>query len=204
MKPNPKGRGVPNQAVARTKKKQAVQLVIMLGLLAVLVFVWVPLMGDDETAAASTASLAPAAGAASANDTSAAAPAGAGSVEALAKENDVLSGAPNPDGLIRSPFANFWKNATGTPEVPVEEIKPPTVKLTATAPGGPMPIAVLDGQLRYVGDAVQGWELSSISERRIELRSPNNTSISVEMPLLQASKPLPELVDAPSAKDDDA
>lgn len=204
MKPNPKGRGVPNQAAARAKKKQTVQLVIMLGLLAVLASVWLPLMGEDETAAASTAAPAPAAVAASSDDAASAAPADGESAEVPAQANDVLSGAPNPDGLIRSPFANFWKNATGAPEVPVEEIKPPTVKLTATASNGHVPIAVVDGQLRYVGDSVQGWELSSIGERRIELRSPNNTSISFEMPLLQATKPLPELVDAPSTADDDA
>jgi len=210
MKSNSKTRGGAASAAAtaraKARKKQKVQLVVMLGLVGVLVAVWLPLLGgEDGTASASAApAAAPEAAEASPEEVEADDDVVPAAPDEPAQRNDVLSSEPDEDGLVRSPFASFWQDDEAPAQVPVEELEPPTVALSATAPVGDVPIAVLDGQLRYLGDDIQGWELSAITERRIELRSPNNTSLSIQMPLLEASEPLPELEDEPSAGDDDA
>ena len=107
-----------------------------------------------------------------------------------AEINPVLS--EEDEGVLgRDPFAAFWGS-----ESPVEKgevnLVPPTVTLSATMPYGKLPLAILDGQMRFRGDDVQGWTLDEIGERRVVLRAPSQDVFVIEMPLLHGRIDVPE------------
>jgi len=111
--------------------------------------------------------------------------------------NLALSGtADSGGGLNPGAFESFWSFSEPV-DAGVEELPPPTILLSATLIGreGELDVAVIDGDLRYVGDMLQGWSLDSISSRSVTLRSSSNRVVSVAMPLFQPTPPpvAPEL-----------
>ena len=100
----------------------------------------------------------------------------------VAKDNPVLSQTPAELELTRNPFTSFWSRETS--EGTTEPLAPrPSVVHGMTIPGGSRPVAVIDGELRFVGDLVQGWTLQAVHPRSIVLRSPAGEQFVVEMPL---------------------
>jgi len=117
--------------------------------------------------------------------------------EPEAQDNPVLSQAPAEPELGGNPFSSFWNRETKEDAAPTT-FPAPSVVLGITIPGGDRPVAVIDGELRFVGDVVQGWKLEEVHARSVVLRSPAQEQLVVEMPLLfQRSLALPEAVAAP-------
>ena len=111
--------------------------------------------------------------------------------EPEAQDNPVLSQAPADPVLASNPFTSFWHRETSTGEV-APTFPAPSVVLGITIPGGDRPVAVIDGELRFVGDVVQGWRLEEVHARSVVLRSPAQEQLVVEMPLFQRTLVLPE------------
>jgi len=152
---------------------------------------------DPAAAAAALGEEAPAAPAASS-------PASVASGSSVA-DNPVLSepvaGEAEGEGLLRSPFANFWSVATPAATTgEVVEIAPPSIILNATLPSAHRALAVIDGEMHFVGDVVQGWEVAEVLERRIVLRSPSQATVTIEMPILVGPRALPAALASPAAQ----
>jgi len=179
--------------------KQQKQLLVLGGLVAVLGVVVAVQFGGSDPAAGAAALSAPEPGAPVA--AAAAAPAAPVAVAApepatpAVADNPVLSQPVEDTGLTKSPFANFWNVAKGAdPAIAgaaVPELAPPSVTLSATMPSATRALAVIDGEMRFVGDLIEGWELAEIQPRRIVLRSPGKATFEVEMPLLSGARALP-------------
>jgi hypothetical protein len=103
-----------------------------------------------------------------------------------APDNMVLSEESTDNSVMNSPFVNFW-NVNEPSAVPVEDIPAPSITLNGTLTSGRRPVAVIDGQTRFINDMVQGWRLVSIGSREIVLESGDQKVITVEMPLLKLS-----------------
>jgi len=141
------------------------------------------LASDPAAAAAAAGMPAPAAPAQSAP----AGPSGAVS------DNPVLSSPVEGEGLLRSPFAGFWNGAvpaggSGAVSGLASDIAPPSFVLNATMPSAQNPLAVIDGEVHGVGDIIQGWQLTEVQARRILLTSPWRAMVSLDMPLMSASR----------------
>lgn len=177
--------------------KQQKQLLVLGGLVAVLGVVLAVQFGGSDPSAEAAALSAPDPAAAGAPAPAPAAPvvAEAGAAAPApppVADNPVLSQAAPEEGLLRSPFANFW-NAAQEGEQAVAgtalpDIAPPAVTLNATMPSATRALAVIDGEMHAVGDSIQGWELAEIQPRRIVLRSPAKAVIEISMPLLVGSR----------------
>ncbi len=184
----------------RDAGKQKKQLLMLGGLVVVLGAVVAVQFGGSEPGL-EVAALAqePAPDVAAAPAAPDAAPAAAASSPAPATsvaDNPVLSQPVPGDSLPRSPFSNFWNVAsTGTTSGPLPEIAPPSVTLNATLPSETRALAVVDGELFFVGDTIQGWELADVQERRIVLRSPSQAMVTIEMPLLSGVRVIPAAAD---------
>ncbi len=76
-----------------------------------------------------------------------------------------------------------------------QQIAPPSVTLNATMPSAVRALAVIDGELHFVGDTIQGWELADVQPRSIVLRSPAHATVTIEMPLLSGASPVPGATD---------
>ena len=103
-------------------------------------------------------------------------------------DNAVLASAAADPGIKSSPFESFWN--TGVPAetaTPIEELPPPSVTLNGTLTSARRPVAVVDGQTRYIGDMISGWRLVNIGSRRINLESPTKSLVTIEMPLLRSA-----------------
>lgn len=100
----------------------------------------------------------------------------------VAQDNAVLSQAPEEAELARNPFTSFWSREPKDGNV-ASSYPPPAIVLGITSPGGERPLAVIDGELHFVGDLVQGWTLESVQARSVVLRSPAQEQVVVEMPL---------------------
>ncbi|MHC5209511.1 MAG: hypothetical protein ACYTG2_02190 [Planctomycetota bacterium] len=159
--------------------KQKVQLTVLGGLSLLLVVVVVMQTGGSETeyevaALAADAMIAPEAEVES--DVVVA------EEETRALDNPVLSQPPPEGGLTRNPFENFWNRDETGPEA-VQRLPPPQIALGMTLPGTMRPLAVIDGQMRFVGEIIQGWTLAEIRPRAVVLQSPAEERLVVEMPL---------------------
>jgi len=53
------------------------------------------------------------------------------------------------------------------------------------------PMAVIDGQLHFVGDSIGGWTLTDVQSRSVMLRSPTKALVTIDMPLLTGSTAMP-------------
>jgi hypothetical protein len=188
--------------------KQKKQLMILGGLVVVLGIIMAIQFGGHkpDEAAASTAppsdpaSVAqqlasdPAAAAAAAGMPAPAAPAPAAPAAPprAVSDNPVLSSPVEGEGLLRSPFAGFWNVSMpsgGGGAVPVgSDVAPPNMVLNATMPSAQHPLAVIDGEMHFVGDIIQGWQLTEIQARRILLTSPSRATVAVDMALMPAAR----------------
>lgn len=196
MKPKDK-----NAAQAAGASKQKKQLMVLGGLVAVLAVVMLIQFGGKSPDSAQpaqalehpadAASAAVAEATASAN-TPAAAPAAAPAVPTPPPvDNAVLNHPAEGDGLVRSPFSNFWSVArSGGGGGAANTVAPPPVTLNATMPSSSRALAVIDGELHCVGDSIQGWELAEVGARSIVLRSPTHATVTIEMPLLAGASSL--------------
>lgn len=181
----------PESAQAKGARKQRNQLIVLGGLSLVLVVVLIGQLGgeaDHEPAALVD-------GVAQALAEPAAAEPELEEFVPDVEINPVLSEEPTED-LARDPFAAFWGSET-TVEDGEANLAPPTVTLNATMPNGKLPLAILDGQMRFRGDVIQGWTLDEIGERRIVLRAPSQDVFVVEMPLLHGRVDVPAGAFAP-------
>ena len=181
-----------NNAAAVKAGKQKKQLLALGSLVAVLAIVLFVQFGgnspEGEPVAqaaeqpAVVASGAPMAGA----DPASAAPASSSPISMEAPGDNPVLIKPVDGGLVRSPFTNFWNASARTGGAPKAqpEMAAPTVTLNATMPSAVRPIAIIDGQLHYVGDVIGGWTLTDVQARSISLRSPTKSVMTVEMPLL--------------------
>src|SRR5262249_47421326 len=70
-----------------------------------------------------------------------------------AKDNAVLSAPSSTADLKRSPFANFWNAPSANPAA-VPDVAAPNVIVNATMPSETRPMAIIDGELHFVGDTV--------------------------------------------------
>jgi hypothetical protein len=111
---------------------------------------------------------------------------------AAVSDNDILSAPSEFEEFGGNPFSNFW-NVASESSKGMAEVVPPSVTLNATLASERHGLAIIDGQLRSVGDSIDGWMLHEVRARAIVLRSPKADEIVVEMPLLQASVVLPNL-----------
>lgn len=105
--------------------------------------------------------------------------------------NLALSGSSvSGDGPNPGAFESFWSFSEPV-DAGVEELPPPTILLSATLIGreGELDVAVIDGNLRYVGDMLQGWSIDSITSRAVTLRSSSNRVVTVAMPLFRPTPP---------------
>ena len=106
-------------------------------------------------------------------------------------DNLALSGsADSGAGLNPGAFDSFW-SFNEPVDTGVDELPAPTIVLSATLIGreGELDVAVIDGNLHYVGDMLQGWSLDSISSRAVTLRSSSNRVVEVAMPLFRPTPP---------------
>jgi len=112
-----------------------------------------------------------------------------------AADNPVLSQPVPETKLARSPFSNFWSTApAGTPAAAVAIAAPaPTITLNATMPREAAGLAVIDGQLRFQGDSIQGWLLAEVRPRAVRLQATTGESVVVEMPLIVGRVTVPVL-----------
>ena len=101
-------------------------------------------------------------------------------------DNEVLSAESTDNSVMNSPFANFW-NVDEPGVVHADDIPVPSVMLNGTLTSGRRPVAVIDGQTRFIDDMVQGWRLVSIGSREVVLESADQRVVTVEMPLLKLS-----------------
>ncbi len=188
----------PEKSAKPDNGKQQKQLLALGGLSAVFVAVLVIQFGGGSSAPAASAMTAPSPDEATADPVEAggaeAAPAGA--PIPVAKNNAVLSEPIAAGTTARSPFSNFWSvtPTNGTTNVPA--ISAPTITVNATMPSDTAGLAVIDGQLHFVGDSIQGWSLAEVSPRSVTLRAPAGETVVVAMPLLVGRLALPE---SPSA-----
>ncbi len=111
-------------------------------------------------------------------------------------DNSVLNQAPDYEGMTTNPFKNFWNTPVeDAPEV-VQEVMPPSVVLNGTLTAdAEVPMALIDGSLRFIGDDVGGWELAEVRSRSVILRAPTQEWVVVEMPLLRAEIHAPVAID---------
>lgn len=114
----------------------------------------------------------------------------------VAKENPVLLQTEEDDGLLRNAFSNFWDTASAD-EGPVVELTPPSIRLSGTMPGDGRAIAIIDGRIRFVGDRIDGWEITEILTRAVVLKGPTDTTITVDMPVIFGRVSVPEELDIP-------
>jgi hypothetical protein len=189
-------------AAAARANKQKKQLMFLGGLAAVLgVVLFIQFGGSSPSggpvAQAMEQPAADGSAAAAAPAAQPGSPAGASSVPLLSEapiDNPVLIKGVEGLGFTRSPFTNFWnvsgKTGTatkgGTPDMAA-----PAVTLTATMPSTVRPMAVIDGQLHFVGDSIGGWTLTDVQSRSVMLRSPTKALVTIDMPLLTGSTAMP-------------
>ena len=108
-----------------------------------------------------------------------------------AKDNPVLSAPSSDEGLKRSPFSNFW-NGPSSNSTAVPDATAPSVTVNATMPSATKGMAVIDGELHFVGDTIGGWQLAEVRPRAIVLRGPTaNSQVVIDMPLLVGKVALP-------------
>ena len=100
--------------------------------------------------------------------------------------NEALSAESAENSVMNSPFENFW-NVDEPGVAPTDDIPVPSVMLNGTLTSGRKPVAVIDGQTRFINDMVQGWRLVSIGSREVVLESVDQRVMTVEMPLLKLS-----------------
>lgn len=183
--------------------KQKKQVLMLGGLVVVLgAVVAIQFGGSEPTYEVAALAQEPAAetaapAAADAGPTAAASPA-VPSPPSNVADNPVLSQPVESGSLPRSPFSNFWNVAsTGSASNngPLPEIAPPSVTLNATMPSEVRALAVIDGEMHFLGDSIQGWELTEVQARRIVLRSPSQAQITIEMPLLLGARAVPRASD---------
>jgi len=141
-------------------------------------------LAGDPAAAAAAAGMAPPA---------APAPSAPSAPTGPVTDNPVLSSPVEGEGLLRSPFAGFWNGAvpaggSGAVSGLASDIAPPSFVLNATMPSAQNPLAVIDGEVHGVGDIIQGWQLTEVQARRILLTSPSRAMVSLDMPLMSASR----------------
>lgn len=191
------GKSAKNASKSNGEKTKLIVLGLLTAVLGIVLFVQFGGSSDEAVPAAATA-----AADTSGDDVALAASAprtsGASAVETaeatVAEVNDRLSQPVDPDeGIERNPFANFWTKPEAAAVERVEEVKAPTVTLNATLVGGPdQPVAVIDGQLRFVGDLVGGWRLTEVASRSITLQAPTEESIEVSMPVIGGTIRIPD------------
>jgi hypothetical protein len=99
-------------------------------------------------------------------------------------DNVALSSSPSEASVRSSPFESFW-SVDAPIDTTIEQIPAPSITLNGTMTSARKPLAVIDGETRYIDDMVQGWRLVSIGSREVELESPTKTKMTVEMPLLK-------------------
>lgn len=114
----------------------------------------------------------------------------------VAKDNPVLLQTSEDDALLRNAFSNFWDNASAD-EGPVVELTPPSAKLSGTMPGAQRGIAIIDGRISFVGDMVDGWEISEILSRQVVLRGPTGATAVIDMPVIFGRVTVPDSLDIP-------
>lgn len=173
-----------DKTVATKPSKEKKQL-MMLGVLGVVLVVVLSSQfsgAEGEDANASAAAATPTAAEAAA--TLAAAPAG---LESSVPDNAVLASADGDAGIKSNPFESFWNTAAPVETTTIDELPPPSVTLNGTLTSGRKPVAVIDGQTRYLGDMISGWRLVGIGSRRVNLESPTKSLVTIEMPLLRAA-----------------
>ena len=99
-------------------------------------------------------------------------------------DNQALSDTTQDQGVTKSPFQSFWNTAQPI-ETTVEEIPAPSITLNGTITSGRRPVAIIDGQTKFIGDQIAGWRLKDIGSREVKLESPTKAVVTVAMPLLQ-------------------
>lgn len=172
------------RAQARGMSKEKKQLLVLGVLGVVLVGVVVVQFGGGGEEGASAASATPAVALAKPD---ANLPAAGPTDIVPAADNEALV-APGI-GVRKNPFSEFWKSdepvaeETAAPVVP-----PPSITVNGTLTSGKTPIAILDGQVRHIGDVVSGWTLVGIEQRSVRMRSPTGATKSYEMPLLPGGR----------------
>ena len=176
-------------------RKQKRQIMVLSGLAVVLVAVlFIQFSGSDpeyEAAALADVDL----------EQPDAAPADAGQPAEdvpVAKDNPVLLKDDEDEGLLRNAFTNFWDGAASADNKPVVEVTPPSVTLTGTLPGGKRQIAIIDGQLHFLGDMIDGWKLTGINSREIVLTGPTDTTVTVGMPVIFGRVSVPDELKVPA------
>jgi hypothetical protein len=167
--------GKPRKAGASGKQKTQLIVLVVLSLLLVGV-VAMQLRGSsteyEVAALAVGAMLAP--------EAEAAPELAAAEEQPRARDNPVLSAPPADEGLERNPFANFWNNQVAGKDA-AQNVPPPQVALGMTMPGSTRPLAIIDGRMRFVGEAIQGWTLAEVRPRAVVLQSPAEERLVVEM-----------------------
>lgn len=178
-------------------KKQKKQIVALGALSAVFVAVMLVQFGGSKPQQPEVAALAavPDAAAPAAAD-AAAAPV----VAPVAQDNSVLSAPTTTADMKRSPFSNFWSAPSSGTKATVADVAAPRVTVNATLPSATRGMAIIDGELHFVGDTIGGWQLAEVRPRAIVLHGPTPTSeVVVDMPLLAGKIALPD-ASAPDAK----
>lgn len=92
-------------------------------------------------------------------------------------------------GVRKNPFASFW--AAEETSAPVQEaplVPPPSITVNGTLTSGKTPIAILNGQVRRIGEQISGWTLVAIDARSVQLRSPTGSVMTANMPLLPGAR----------------
>ncbi len=108
------------------------------------------------------------------------------------KDNAVLSEPSSGESMTRSPFSNFWNAPSSSSPTAVPDVAAPVITVNATMPNGSRPMAVIDGELHFVGDSIGGWQLAEVRARAVVLRGPNAASqVVVDMPLLSGRLEVP-------------
>jgi hypothetical protein len=180
---------VMSEAAKRGASKQKKQLAVLgvLGLVLVAVVVTqVSDPGGDSAADTPVAEALTGAEGAPVADAS-----GSSSSPLSVPDNEALSAAGDGESVKRNPFQSFW-NSDASIEATVQEIPAPSVTLNGTMISDKndknkdgKSVAIIDGQIRLLGDLIQGWKLVSIGSREIGLESPTKAVVSVQMPLLK-------------------
>ena len=175
--------GTRSQNKAMSKNKM--QLIVLGGLGAVLVGVLVIQFGGGEEGGGAPGAVATPAVALAQTSPSAASTAPTEFVPG--EENEALSA--RGIGVRKNPFGEFW--ASDEPEV-VETVAPvappPSMTVNGTLTSGKTPIAIIDGQVRHVGDVISGWTLVGVEQRSVRMRSPTGATKTYEMPLLPGGR----------------